>query len=72
MCTICKQNVRLFYFSAFCDIFIIGNFTRKKDMLKPGCNGRFFTYVFTENKSGGAFFRLCFPLLLRDNEVGRV
>ena len=41
-------------------------------MLLPGCNGRFFTDVFTENESGGASFCLCFPLLLRDNEVGRV
>ena len=60
MCTICKQNVRLFYFSAFCDIFIIGNFARKKDMLKPGCNGRFLLMFSRKIKAAALFFACVF------------
>ena len=60
MCTICKQNVRLFYFSAFCDIFIVGNFARKKDMLKPGCNGRFLLMFSRKIKAAALFFACVF------------
>ncbi len=60
MCTICKQNVRLFYFSAFCVIFIIGNFARKKDMLKPGCNGRFLLMFSRKIKAAALFFACVF------------